>query len=113
MAGSRILVQRSIYDRVVTELVLERTDRIGVGDPQDPRSEMGTIASRAQYDKVLHYIEIAKSGAPVWLPAGLPAKVDGFEHGLFLRPTLFADVSNDMRIAREEVFGPIGAVIPF
>ncbi|WP_369254058.1 aldehyde dehydrogenase [Geodermatophilus amargosae] len=112
MAGSRILVQRSVYDRVVEELA-ERAERITVGDPQDDRSEMGTIACRPQYDKVLHYIDVAKGEGARLVAGGTPATVDGFEGGLFLRPTVFADVRNDMQIAQEEVFGPIAAVIPF
>jgi aldehyde dehydrogenase (NAD+) len=112
MAGSRILVQETIYDRVVAELA-ERAERIKVGNPQDDASEMGTIANRAQYDKVLHYVEVAKAEGARLVAGGVPATVEGFEDGLFLRPTVFADVSNDMQIAQEEVFGPIAAVIPF
>lgn len=112
MAGSRILVQESIYDKVVAELVT-RTERIKVGDPQSSDSEMGTIACQAQYDKVRHYIEVAKNEGAKLVAGGVPAVVEGFENGLFMRPTVFADVNNDMTIAREEVFGPIAAVIPF
>ncbi|MCV7355892.1 aldehyde dehydrogenase [Mycolicibacterium fluoranthenivorans] len=112
MAGSRILVQDNIYDEVVEELVI-RTERIKVGNPQDDTSEMGTIASKAQYDKVLHYIEVAKNEGAKLVAGGSPARVEGFEDGLFIRPTVFANVRNDMRIAQEEVFGPIAAVIPF
>ncbi|MEI4741954.1 aldehyde dehydrogenase [Rhodococcus erythropolis] len=112
MAGSRILVQESIYDKVVAELVT-RTERIKVGDPQSSDSEMGSIACQAQYDKVQHYIEVAKNEGAKLVAGGVPAVVEGFENGLFMRPTVFADVNNDMTIAREEVFGPIAAVIPF
>jgi len=112
MAGSRILVQETIYDQVVAELI-ERAERITVGDPQDDASEMGTIANRAQYDKVLHYVDVAKAEGARLVAGGVPVEVPGLEDGLFLRPTVFADVTNDMRIAREEVFGPIAAVIRF
>jgi (Z)-2-((N-methylformamido)methylene)-5-hydroxybutyrolactone dehydrogenase len=112
MAGSRILVQETIYDRVVQELA-ERAERITVGNPQDDSSEMGTVACRPQYDKVLHYIDVATREGARLVAGGKPAQVDGFENGLFMRPTVFADVRNDMQIAQEEVFGPIAAVIPF
>jgi len=112
MAGSRILVQDSIYDRVVEEFA-RRAEAIKVGDPRDPASEMGTIASRAQYEKVLSYIEVAQADGARLVAGGAPARVDGFPDGLFVRPTVFADVTNDMRIAREEVFGPIAALIRF
>ena len=112
MAGSRILVQNSIYGRVVKELA-ERAERIKVGNPQDESTEMGTIASRPQYEKVLHYIEVAKAEGARLVAGGTATKVVGLESGLFVRPTVFADVTNDMAIAREEVFGPIAAIIPF
>jgi acyl-CoA reductase-like NAD-dependent aldehyde dehydrogenase len=112
MAGSRILVQRTIYDRVVAELA-ERADRITVGNPQDVTTEMGTIASPAQYEKVLRYIDVAIEDGARLVAGGKKAVVEGLPNGLFVRPTVFADVNNDMRIAREEVFGPIAAVIPF
>lgn len=112
MAGSRILVQESHYDEVVTRLA-ERAEAIKVGDPRDAASEMGTVACQAQFDKVRHYVEVATADGARLVAGGKPAVVDGFPDGLFMRPTVFADVRNDMRIAREEVFGPIAAVIPF
>jgi aldehyde dehydrogenase (NAD+) len=112
MAGSRILVQDRIYDQVVEELT-RRAEAIKVGNPQDSASEMGTVASRPQYDKVLHYVKVATEDGARLVAGGSPAKVDGLPDGLFMRPTVFADVTNDMRIAQEEVFGPIAAVIRF
>lgn len=112
MAGSRILVQSSIYKRVVEQLA-HRADKIVVGDPMDNQSQMGTMANRTQYEKVLRYIDVAKSEGARLAAGGTAATVDGLPQGLFVRPTVFADVHNDMRIAREEVFGPIAAVIPF
>lgn len=112
MAGSRILVQQSIYDDVVSELAA-RTEKIRVGDPQNPASEMGAIACQAQYDKVRHYIELAQGEGARLVAGGTPAHVEGLEDGLFLRPTVFANVRNDMAIAQNEVFGPVAAVIPF
>ncbi|MCU1636930.1 MAG: betB [Cryobacterium sp.] len=112
MAGSRILIQESIYDRVVEELG-RRADAIKVGNPQDETTEMGTIASPQQYEKVLQYIEIAKNEGARLVAGGRPESVEGMESGLFVRPTVFADVDNSMQIAQEEVFGPIAAVIKF
>jgi aldehyde dehydrogenase (NAD+) len=112
MAGSRILVQDSIYDKVTDELA-RRAELIKVGNPQDDSTEMGTIASDAQYAKVLEYIEIAKAEGARLAAGGHATTVEGMERGLFVRPTVFADVTNDMRIAQEEVFGPIAAVIRF
>ncbi|HVV14633.1 aldehyde dehydrogenase [Amycolatopsis sp.] len=112
MAGSRILVQDTIYDEVVAELG-RRAEAIKVGDPQNPASEMGTVACRPQYEKVLSYIDVAKADGARLVAGGAAAPVDGFPDGLFVRPTVFADVTNDMRIAQEEVFGPIASVIRF
>ncbi|NLU72695.1 aldehyde dehydrogenase [Streptomyces sp. HNM0575] len=112
MAGSRILVQESVYDEVAAELAA-RADAVRVGDPHDGGSEMGTIASRAQYEKVLRYIDLAAADGARLAAGGSAAAVEGLPEGLFVRPTVFADVTNEMRIAQEEVFGPIAAVIPF
>ncbi|MFI9809390.1 aldehyde dehydrogenase [Streptomyces sp. NPDC052301] len=112
MAGSRILVQQELYGEVVRRLA-ERAEAIRVGDPTDPATQMGTVASPAQYDKVLRYIEIARQDGARLVAGGVPAKVPALPAGLFVRPTVFADVTNDMRIAQEEVFGPVAAVIPF
>ena len=112
MAGSRILVQETIYQQIVDQLA-QRADAIQVGDPMDENTQMGTIASRAQYDKVLKFIDAAKADGARLVAGGVPVTVPGLERGLFVRPTVFADVSNDMMIAQEEVFGPVAAVIPF
>jgi (Z)-2-((N-methylformamido)methylene)-5-hydroxybutyrolactone dehydrogenase len=112
MAGSRILVQDEIYDRVVDELA-RRAEAIVVGDPNDEASQMGTIANRAQYDKVLHYIDVASREGARLVAGGVATSVAELPHGLFVRPTVFADVTSDMTIAREEVFGPIASVLRF
>lgn len=112
MAGSRILVQDQVYDDVV-EALAERADRIVVGDPRAETSEMGAVACRSQYDKVLHYIDVAHQDGARLVAGGSTAEVPGFENGFWVRPTVFADVKNDMRIAREEVFGPIATVLRF
>lgn len=112
MAGSRILVQDEIYDAVV-EQIADRAEAIVVGNPRSSESQMGAIACQSQYDKVLEYVRIAESEGARLVAGGRVAEVDGFEDGLYVRPTVFADVTNDMRIAREEVFGPIATIIRF
>lgn len=112
IAGSRILVQAGVYDRVV-DAMRERAESITIGDPQVQATEMGTVASRAQYDKVLQYIDIATAEGAKLVAGGEAVEVAGLPAGLFIRPTIFADVTNDMSIARDEVFGPVGVVIRF
>lgn len=112
MAGSRVLVQRSIYDEVVARLA-ERAKAITIGDPMDSETQMGTLASEAQLEKVLGYIESANDEGARLVAGGKRATVAEFPQGLYLEPTVFADVDNQMQIAREEVFGPVAAVIPF
>ena len=112
MAGSRILVQETVYDEVVARLA-ERTEAIVVGDPRAAETQMGAIACRSQYDKVLSYVDVATAEGARLVAGGRTESVPGFEKGLFVRPTVFADVTNDMRIAREEVFGPIATVLRF
>ncbi|WP_037812294.1 aldehyde dehydrogenase [Amycolatopsis sp. La24] len=112
MAGSRVLVHEDVHDEFAAALI-ERTERIKLGDPLDPDTEMGTVACQAQYDKVLHYIEVAKAdGAHLAAGGGRPED-PALSKGLFVRPTVFTGVANDMRIAREEVFGPVAVVIKF
>jgi aldehyde dehydrogenase (NAD+) len=84
-----------------------------VGDPRDEATQMGTIANRPQLDKVLHYIGVAKAGGARLVAGGGQTTVEDLPNGLFVRPTVFADVTNDMTIAREEVFGPIASVLRF
>ncbi len=110
-APTRMLVQRSVYDKAVK--IAEATGRQAqVGDPQEEGDHIGPLVSHIQYGRVQNLIEAGISeGARVLVGgAGKPA---GYETGYFVRPTIFADVRNDMRIAREEVFGPVLALIPF
>jgi len=112
MAGSRVLVQEDLYDEFAVALSA-RTRSINVGDPMDPRTEMGTVASRAQYEKVLSYIEVARSEGAVLAAGGKTPDDPALKDGLFVLPTVFTGVDNTMRIAREEVFGPVVVLIPF
>jgi aldehyde dehydrogenase (NAD+) len=111
VAGSRLLVQRPVYDEVVERLAT-MCAAAKTGDPFDPATDFGPIASRAEYDKVLRYIDIGRDEDGARLVAGgEPLKVGG--RGLYIAPTLFAGATNDMRISREEIFGPVLPVIPF
>jgi aldehyde dehydrogenase (NAD+) len=112
MAGSRVLVHEEIYD-VFSKALAERASQIRVGDPFDPETEMGTVASKAQYEKVLSYIDIAKEDGAQLAAGGKRSDDPALAKGLFVEPTVFTEVTNDMRIAREEVFGPIAALIRF
>ncbi len=117
-AGSRILVQQSIYADFVQKFV-ERAKRISVGDPLDEKTIVGPMISQAHLAKVRSYIELgSKEGAtllcggldrPSYAPE-LPAHV---ARGNFVWPTVFADVDNQMRIAQDEIFGPVACLIPF
>ncbi len=108
-AGSRILVEQSIYERFV-ETYAARADRIVVGDPQDPRTEVGALVHPEHYAKVLHYVELGKQEGRLVAGGGRPS---GFEQGNYLRPTVFADVPPTARIFQEEIFGPVVAITPF
>ncbi|MAZ02182.1 MAG: carnitine dehydratase [Sneathiella sp.] len=109
MAGSRLLVQKNIYDRVVEHLV-KRTQTIKLGDPMAESTELGPVANEPQFAKVMEYIDIAKAEGATCAYGG---QRDPELGGNFIQPTIFTGVHNGMRIAQEEVFGPILAVIPF
>ncbi len=112
IAGSRLLLQESIYDAFLERLV-ELAGTAQIGDPMAAGTQVGPITTEPQYRKILDYIEIAKGeGARCVLGGGPAAAPDG-NPGLFVQPTVFADVTNDMRIAQEEVFGPVLAVLRF
>jgi aldehyde dehydrogenase (NAD+) len=112
IAGSRLLVQRSIHNEFVDRLVaFAKTARMG--NPADPDTQVGPVTTPPQYRKILDYIAIGKSeGAQVALGGG-PADKTQFGDGWFVDPTIFTGVNNRMRIAQEEIFGPVLAVIPF
>ncbi len=107
-AGTRVLVHRSHYDDVVAALAGAAKAQV-LGDPFDPATTMGALVNAKHRDRVLGYVDKGKAeGARLVAGGGRP---DG--EGFFVEPTIFADVDNDMTIAREEIFGPVGAVIPF
>jgi betaine-aldehyde dehydrogenase len=110
-AGSRILVERSIYSKFL-EAMVERARRITLGPGVDRDTKMGPLVSREHYERVKRYLAIGRGEAKVVL-GGHAATTGALERGFFVEPTIFADVDNSSRIAREEIFGPVAAVIPF
>lgn len=111
-AGSRLLVQKSIKE-AFTEKLISLARNVRLGDPMDPATNVGPIATPPQYQKVLHYIDVAKADGARCVLGGKPAVGPGLIGGQFVEPTIFADVTNNMRIAQEEVFGPILSIIEF
>ncbi|MGO9512305.1 MAG: 5-carboxymethyl-2-hydroxymuconate semialdehyde dehydrogenase [Steroidobacteraceae bacterium] len=113
-AGSRILVQQSIYPDFVTKFT-ERARRIRVGDPLDDETIMGPMISPEHLAKVRRYIELGSKEGATLLCGGVdaPALAGALKKGNFVKPTVFADVDNRMRIAQEEIFGPVACLIPF
>ncbi|MGE3371480.1 MAG: aldehyde dehydrogenase [Rhizobiaceae bacterium] len=110
IAGSRLLVQRSIHDRFMQRL-LEVAGTAKMGDPMDAATNIGPVTTPPQYQKVLNYIAIAREEGAQCVLGGKPAQ--GMPGGQFVEPTIFTNVRNSMRIAQEEVFGPVLSVIPF
>lgn len=111
IAGTRILVRRDRLD-AFCEAIADAARTVVQGDPRDPRTTLGPLVNRRQFERVLRYISqgIAEGARPVIGGEGRP---EGLDRGYFVRPTVFADVSNDMTIAREEVFGPMLCIIAY
>jgi len=109
VAGSRLLVQDTIYDEFVAKLV-EFAATARLGDPSDSSTQVGPVTTPVQYEKILSYIEIAKQEGAECLLGGGPAEGAG---EWFVQPTIFGNVTNDMRIAQEEVFGPVLSILKF
>ncbi|MGV2983278.1 5-carboxymethyl-2-hydroxymuconate semialdehyde dehydrogenase [Microbacterium sp. AGC85] len=108
-AGSRILVEQSIYDEFV-EKYAAQAKRVKVGLPNDPTTEVGALVHPEHYEKVMSYVEIGKTEGRLVAGGGRP---EGFETGNYVAPTVFADVYPDARIFQEEIFGPVVAITPF
>jgi len=108
-AGSRILVEKKIYPKFV-EAMTEKAKRIKLGAPLERDTKMGPLVSKAQYDRVNSYLDLGKKEAKVAIGGGRPKQ---FTKGYYVEPTIFYDVANSARIAREEIFGPVASVIPF
>lgn len=112
IAGSRLLLQRSMHDSFVRRLV-EVAGAARIGDPKDHSTQIGPVATHPQFRKVIEYIEVARQEGATCVLGGGPYRGPGARGSQFVAPTIFTDVHNTMRIAREEVFGPVLAVIPF
>lgn len=112
IAGSRLLLQRSIHDRFVENL-LDVARGIRIGDPMASNTQLGPVTTPAQYRKILDYIDIAVAEGAHCAFGGHPLAGSDYPGDQFVAPTIFTNVRNDMRIAQEEVFGPVLAIIPF
>jgi betaine-aldehyde dehydrogenase len=112
-AGSRLFLHRSIFDSFLTKLAAKLTT-LKIGDPVDEATDMGAIINRKQFDRVCSYIEdgLGQKDARLVL-GGLPPTAGPLAQGYFVQPTVFAEVRNDWRIAREEIFGPVMVAIPW
>ena len=108
-AGSRILVQRSVYDEFL-EKYAERAKNVVVGDPHNPKTQVGALVHPEHYEKVMSYVELGKEEGRLLAGGGRP---EGLEEGNYVAPTVFADVAPDARIFQEEIFGPVVAITPF
>jgi acyl-CoA reductase-like NAD-dependent aldehyde dehydrogenase len=112
-AGSRLFVHKSIYDSFLDKLAT-KLGKMKVGDPVDEASDMGAIVSKQQFEKVTAYIaDGAKHPGARTLVGGLPPKDGPLAEGYYIQPTVFANVTNDFRLAREEIFGPVLVAIPW
>lgn len=112
MAGSRLLLQESIHDEFIDRLLSICKDA-KLGNPAEAGVQMGPVATKPQFDKVMSYIDIGKKEGANCILGGQARTGSGFGAGQFVEPTIFIDVRNDMRIAQEEVFGPVLSVIKF
>ena len=110
-APTRLLVERSCYDEAL-KIAKHVADNITVGDPAEEGDHIGPLFDRIQYDRVQVMIQVGIDEGATLLSGGV-GKPDGFDTGWFVQPTLFADVHNEMRIAQEEIFGPVLVIIPF
>src|SRR5689334_4196272 len=111
-AGTRLFVERPVYDEVV-DGVAAFADSLRVGNSLDPDTQIGPIVSQGQLDRVTGYLELGKDEGARTVAGGARITEGELARGYFVRPTVFADVRDEMRIAREEIFGPVAAVMPF
>ncbi|MFC4597335.1 aldehyde dehydrogenase family protein [Cohnella hongkongensis] len=111
-AGSRLLLEETIYDKFINRLA-ERTKSIVVGDGMAEGTEMGPLISEAHLNKVLNYVEIGKAEGATLLCGGARLTGDKYAGGYFMEPTIFTDATSDMRIVKEEIFGPVLVVQTF
>jgi aminomuconate-semialdehyde/2-hydroxymuconate-6-semialdehyde dehydrogenase len=112
LAGSRLLVQRSVYDEFLARYI-EATVALVVGDPRDSATQIGPLVSTEHLDKVMSYIELGHQEGAKLMTGGQRVTTGELAKGNYLAPTVFADVDNSWRIAQEEIFGPVQVVVPF
>ena len=110
--GTRVFVHASLYDAFL-ERVAERTQKMVIGDPTDPATQVGALVSEEHMEKVLGYMQAGQQEGARLLVGGGRADVSGFEEGYFVQPTVFADCTDSMSITREEIFGPVMSVLKF
>lgn len=111
-SGARLFVQQEIFDQFVSELKT-KFEGVNVGDPMDPNTQMGSQISEAQMTRILGYIDIAKEEGATILTGGKRMLKAGQENGFFIEPTIITHADNAMKVAQEEIFGPVVVVIPF
>ncbi len=110
ISGSRTFVHEAVMERFLEKLEAQ-IGNVRQGDPLDPRTQLGPQASKIQFDKVAGYLELGRAEGAHVLAGGAKAAIAGFERGLFIQPTIFSNVRNEMRIAREEIFGPVTCIL--
>ena len=111
-AGTRLFVERSIYEEF-TQRVADFGKSLTVGDPTDPATQIGPLVSKAQLERVTGYLAAGAEEGAKALSGGAQLTEGGYADGYFVPPTIFADVNNSMRIAQEEIFGPVISAISF
>lgn len=111
-AGSRVFVQEGIYDKFV-EAAVKAFNKVNVGDPLDPNTQMGAQVDQGQLRKIMSYVNLAKEEGATIACGGEPYTDGACANGSFMKPTLIVNATNDMRVAQEEIFGPVAVVIKF
>ncbi|MFI8684284.1 aldehyde dehydrogenase family protein [Rossellomorea sp. NPDC077527] len=111
-ARSRLYVHEDIYDEFMEKFV-EKTKKLKLADPHDKGTHIGAIINQGQLDTIDGYVQSAKEEGATILAGGSPAKVEGFENGYWYEPTIITDVNHDMKVVKEEIFGPVVVVMKF
>lgn len=111
-SGARLFVHQDIYEKFVAQLKM-KFEGVNVGNPLDPETQMGSQVSETQMKRILSYIDVAKSEGAEILTGGKRIEKPGYKSGFFLEPTIIVSANNEMKVAQEEIFGPVVVVIPF